>query len=410
MNQNKKHTTLTAEELVKLLDLKSDNDANLTGLDDFEKEALDGFKANTTSSEAKKLVDSIQIEISKKTSQTNTINSNKDSTSKKNKIVWFSVAASLLLILTLSIFLIHKANIISEKSLAINEPIKNQEPSKSITKASDTLNSGNDIRKISEELKNDTEDIRIKKNKIKADTQTLTFGNGASSPSNKTVLNRAIINNSVISTNNQNDNPTKNEISNTDAVTTNKNNTENKTQPYLSKPVLNSEKFANDMEEISDSIIIKEKVAKNTEGINNKDYLQKDPTKIETSLSKSSEVGILDDDKLNTDLRALQGASPSKVSQNFQAYYTGGELAIKEYILDYYKKTKSTQKLQGKFIIKATVLTNGALVVISVNQLSKDYSNCMDFLKEALNTMKEWNSATKNGTQIDSETQFTLIF
>ena len=407
MNQNKKHTTLTAEELVKLLDSKSDNDANLTELDGFEKEALEGFKINTTSSEAQKLIDSIQIEISKKISQTSTINSNKDSTSKKNKIVWFSIAASILLILTLSIFLITKSTIVSEQSLAIHEQIKNREPTNAIDKASDTLNSETDIQKISEESKNDTENIEIKKNKIKADTHSLTFGNEASSPSNKPITNRTIVNNSVIGTNNQNDNGTKNEISNASVVTAYKNNTENKTQPNLSKPVLNSEKFANDIEEISDSII-KETKSLAYEIIDTNP--KKEANTQVTSLNKNKTLENSDGNKLNNDSKAARGASESKPPQNFQANYTGGKLAIKEYILDYYKKTKSTQKLHGEFMIKAKVLVNGSLVVISVNHLSKDYSNCMGFLKEALNTMKDWNCATKNGVQIDSEIKFILLF
>ena len=40
MNQNKKHTPLTAEELFKLLDLQSNREIDLTELDDFEKVKL----------------------------------------------------------------------------------------------------------------------------------------------------------------------------------------------------------------------------------------------------------------------------------------------------------------------------------------------------------------------------------
>ena len=72
MNHNKKHTPLTAEELVKLLDIHANNETDLTELDDFEKEALEGFSAHTSAETAKDLMNEVQSDISKKVSNRDT--------------------------------------------------------------------------------------------------------------------------------------------------------------------------------------------------------------------------------------------------------------------------------------------------------------------------------------------------
>ena len=66
MNQNHKHTPLSPEELVKLLEHHSNNEPDLSELDDFEKEAFEGFSAHTSPDLAAELMAEIQSDISKK--------------------------------------------------------------------------------------------------------------------------------------------------------------------------------------------------------------------------------------------------------------------------------------------------------------------------------------------------------
>jgi hypothetical protein len=60
-------------------------------LDDFEKDALEGFSAHSHAQKAKALTDELNFAISKKVTSTSSVT--------KNKIIWFSAAASIVLIL-----------------------------------------------------------------------------------------------------------------------------------------------------------------------------------------------------------------------------------------------------------------------------------------------------------------------
>ena len=89
------------------------------------------------------------------------------------------------------------------------------------------------------------------------------------------------------------------------------------------------------------------------------------------------------------------------------AKYKGGEKAIEKYVLNYEKENLGVHKLTGKYNITATVKVNGQLVVSTIkgNEIFKD------FVKEALNTMKNWQpSKTKNGTVLESSIGFQLDF
>jgi hypothetical protein len=60
----------------------------MNDLDEFEKEALEGFAMHTTPAKAKALMEEINLEISNKTQV-------KESSDRRHKIIWFSAAASL---------------------------------------------------------------------------------------------------------------------------------------------------------------------------------------------------------------------------------------------------------------------------------------------------------------------------
>ena len=97
MSNPDKHKPLSAEELFKLLDNTSNKLNDFDEMDDFEKEALEGFSAHSDVQKAKALTDELNLVISKKASE-----SGKGGT--KNKVIWFSAAASIVLIFIVSIF------------------------------------------------------------------------------------------------------------------------------------------------------------------------------------------------------------------------------------------------------------------------------------------------------------------
>ena len=432
MNQNHKHTPLSPEELVKLLEHHSNNEPNLSALDDFEKEAFEGFSAHTSPTEAKELMDDIQSDISKKASLTLT-NEQPDS-SKKNKIIWFSAAASLVLIIGLSVLFIKKSDVVTEQSLALNETNIKQESSptppdittttaaelkpESLSAEAKMDKQGGSKANIQQAVSNELSIATVSKGAGKSEVNTgSTSGGLVSKPSTKDNSTSYAYDNTVSAISND-----KNTNTDIEKIARESNNFNNKEQDDLKKNQSGERIVLDEVTSIpaSTNAVIKAEEERNVNLASEKYFKSKTDAKKESGKqpvalaeTKTLEAST-DGDRMETKSRAYtpttQNTTATKPMQNTPANYTGGEAAIKNYILVYHQKTNATEKLQGTFMIKATIKKDGTLDVISINNVSKDYSNCKDFLKEALNAMKKWNPATTNGAKIDSETQFTIMF
>ncbi len=417
MNKHKKHTPLTAEELVKLLDIHANNETDLTELDDFEKEALEGFSTHTSAEAAHELMNEVQSEISKKVSNVAITSSNQESDSKKYKIIWFSAAASLLLIVALSILFFKKSTVDSDQSIALSNTNVKEENTPTSPELTSTISSDASIIEPKPiERKEDKGYSNFNQN-ISADGKAVTSSLKEAEQSQKNL--EGLAGKSRQANNSANDMVvTGNGIVNEPVVTKQDKagdfetlETADNSKKMLADEVASVPASAKN-EEYANTTIAYEKSTKY------KDALKKEASKQQPVTSAVAEnksvAGNTDGDKTEADTKAYttiaQNTSSTKPSQTSLAYYNGSETAIKAYVLGYHKKTNSTQKLQGTFLIKAQVLSNGTLKVTSINAISKDYSECNDFLKEALNSMKDWNPALKNGVKTDSNTQFMLMF
>lgn len=416
MNQNKKHTPLTAEELIKLLDVQFNREIDLTELDDFEKEALEGFTTHTSAETAKELMDDVQSGISKKVSTTIIGSSNQDSNSKKNKIIWFSAAASLLLIVALSILFFKKSTIDLDQSIALNNTDVKEENTPTPSDIITATNSGIMPETKLLETKEDVTNSNFKK-QVSQDGKAVTSTLKEAEHSQKNLEG-------FRSKSKQNNHSANGMIVTGNGII----NEPNITKQHKAFDFETLETTDNVKKVLADEVASVPASAKNEESTNvtvtyeksgkYKDALKEEASKqqpVATATSENkSEEGNADSDKTEADTKAYraitQNTSSTKPMHTVPAYFTGTEIAIKKYILAYQKKINSNQKLQGIFLIKANVLNNGTLKVTAINNVSKDYSDCKDFLKEALNNMKDWNPALKNGVKIDSDTEFILTF
>jgi hypothetical protein len=418
VNKPKKHTPLTAEELVKLLDIHTNNEADLTELDDFEKEALEGFEAHASAGTAQDLMNEVHYEILKKISHTTIASSNQESDSKKYKIIWFSAAASLVLIVALSILFLKKSTVDSDQSIALNDIKIKEENSPSPSNETTTITTETTPDTKPLETKEELTNSNFKK-QVSADGKAVTstlkeaeqsqkkseeYGGKSRQANNSTkdmiVSGNGTFGGAVV---------TKQDKANDFETLENSDN---------SKKVLADEvasvPASTKNEESANAAVAYEKSAKNKDVLK-KEASKQQPVTVATGAAENKlSNGNIDGDKTETETKAYttiaQNTSSTKAIQTTPAYFTGKEIGIKEYVLAYHKKINSTQKLQGTFLIKANVLSNGILKITSINNVSKDYSECKSFLKEVLNSMKGWNPALKNGVKIDSDTQFMLMF
>lgn len=385
---------LSADELLKLLDTTSKNSNEVEQMDDFEKEALEGFAAHSNSLKAEVLINELNLSISKKIDDANKGGS-------KNKIIWFSAAATIILIIIISIFFLNQTKNDSETNIVLNETKNNDKPKPQL-----------------EAVEEDTVSFEKDKVEEKAKSQDLIMSkNGKSEVVNGSVSESAI----ALSENQQ---------GSSESVIFSKDISKNKNDEDLAalaqkavalddKSEFKKKEKSNNGQLESGSVSVANKNSSSAiDAIDetDKSYKKlgeesdsKNAIKSETVLEKSTKFENANS-VVSTKSAAIPATSGMTSNENTKPSYTGNELAIKEYILSYFKSKQILKPIFGSFKIVGNVNLKGELTVSEIIQIKEKECSCKEEIKKALNTMKKWNTAKQNGNAISSSVEFTLIF
>jgi hypothetical protein len=353
MENKNSHNPLSAQELFNLIGNKSEQNTNAQDLDEFEKEALEGFEEYSTPVNAKKINEEINVAISQKISE--------QGSSTKNKIIWFSAAASIVLIIAISIFYFNDSNISSDSNIALNENnAKEIAPTQPIAP----------IDELKQEITPDvTAGTTVKDEKIKP-FKTIT-------EKEKTAESDITVSDTKTLTDN---------ITNTASIELAKNK---------------KESVAGKANESSENL------SSSAGGV------VKDKRKLDNA--KDDEF-----DKVMSEKKSAVPSSAPSVSQaevnaegitaNSKAYYVGEETGIKNYIISIAKKDNSDSVLKGKYKINVSVNINGSINLNSIINTTDDCKDCAKIMTKILKDMKNWNPEIKNGKAIQSSKDFVLEF
>lgn len=425
MSNPDKHKPLSPEELFKLLDNTSDKASDFDELDDFEKEALEGFSAHSDSQKAKDLTDELNLAISKKAGESN-------SGGTKNRIIWFSAAASIVLIIMVSVFFFNESKKDSATNIALNE-LKEDKAPELLIEESKAIEAKEAPGKIPD-AKTATQSYELSKN-VPLKDQTVLSNKNAEGESFASAMSPV-----------ETTRPTA------------ENKADNKPTLALSEKAAKDEaKNRSDYDDlkkqettVSDNLAIqkKEKISLEQEEVNNE--LQANQNIATTSSNESTRItkeenGYYKGDsdgsvaaKKRSEKEKVFSASPgSKTKQTvdaydksnaepvggnvasgpastintktMSAYYTGSEIAIRDYVINYLKG-KTTKQIVGKYKVMATISVNGTLKVNSLAQITREYCACEDSITEALNTMTKWNPAQEGGKKVSSVVSFIIVF
>lgn len=97
-------------------------------------------------------------------------------------------------------------------------------------------------------------------------------------------------------------------------------------------------------------------------------------------------------------------------STNTMASFTGGEIALSEYLannLKYPKKARK-KKIEGTVVVNFVVTINGKIQGATITQsLNKD---CDTEALRLVNAMPKWTPATINGTPVDTRVKLPVVF
>jgi hypothetical protein len=380
METKNSHNPLSAQELFNLIGSKSEQNTNDQDLDDFEKEALEGFEAYSTPVNAKKINEEINVAISQKIGE--------QGSSTKNKIIWFSAAASVVLMIAVSIFYFNDSNISSDSNIALNDKSEIQiaptqpiapidELKQGITPDVTTATTVNDGKikpfKIISEKENTAEsEMTISDTKGAVSRNQLEEANGVKSgddldakPVTKTL----------------NDNMTN-------------------TAP--------TELAKNKKESVSGKANDSREEASSYAG-----GIAKDKTKLDNAKDEES-FNVMSEKKASSPASAPSVSQAEvnavEITANYRAYYVGEETAIKNYIISMAKKDNSDVILKGKYKINVSVNTNGSIKLNSIINTTDDCKDCVKIMTKILKDMKNWNPEIKNGKAIQSNKEFVLEF
>lgn len=400
MSNPDKHKPLSAEELFKLLENKSDNATDFEDMDDFEKEALEGFTTHSTPQKAKTLTEELNLEISKRVEETG-------KGGAKNKIIWFSAAASIALIILVSVFFFNQSKQDSGNNLALKEVTEENKPS-TATEQNTVLETLTKDNVILEEHK-EQESTKPQAVVNTKNAEEITPSGIIAEPSMAISENKL---SSLSGETGSKDESKNRRESDVDALQKQASVLKDKTD------VKKEEKSSVEQEEVATGYATNQNVTTTTATKEeaDKNYKldeAKDFKKTKNLEQASEEKAVSTKSNDNSISYAKTAPAPSSVSTsevNNNAYYTGSELAINEFVLSYLKSKQNSKIISGKYKVVGKVNVKGELSVSEIKQISKEDCNCTELIKEALNTMNKWHPAVQNGKAATSNVEFTLMF
>lgn len=397
--KNKKDNQLSPEELLEWLNKHSSapedssfSNSELNDLDEFEKEALEGFVNHTSPEKAQRLIEDINTEISKKIQQ--------PSQTKRKTIIWFSSAASVVLIIALSIFLINKTKQETDSNIALNDAADKKETgpatsektvnefspenSKPVEPLNDIIIKGKEKSSISIQEKTETQKTSPDNNiAVASELKDLDHNLNTSSSQADNVKSIAGKKGDIADIN-------QNTEGLASGATTKLSEAETKKTEADKDAVADEIAAVTAKEEVSNAYYEKAVLSKN------KAYKAK-----EKSNADSKSVPSV---AQNATMAEPTSPGYTNSANNQMAFYPKGDEALKNYILTNLKD----KSLKGDFKVKATVTAQGILKTDKVEAIDKNNRINEGAIKAAINNMPQWSPATKNGNPVESKTSFTI--
>jgi hypothetical protein len=377
----------------------------MNDLDDFEKEALEGFAMHTTPAKAKALMEEIDLEISKKTQDDK-------KTSDKKKIIWFSAAASLVLVIGLSVFLMNQTKKERETTIALND-----------VKSNDEMTPAKEFDKKPEEAPIVTETKEEGKEKLKQNT-VVTSNAKQVMPDAKLAEEKALEFSSTIAqsgkgviyennpvatgtTQHQLDYKKADANNDMDGVALSDKTTAADDNSEGKKKEADQITTTNGIAANNNEVVTTKSLSKNAK---DESFKERAVLKKNKASEKSASVAKVET-VAAAEMEYSAATVPASVNiPNTQGYFVGGEVSIKDQVLTYFKNKSITQTLKGTFNVTGTIDEKGKLSVDTLNSVNNVCTDCIKPLKEALNSMNNWQPALQQGKAVSSKTGFTLIF
>lgn len=384
MSKTNEHKKINSEEFFKMLE---ENSSNLNDMDEFEKDAMEGYTLINDADKSRKLLNDVNQLISER------VNNSGQNKIPTNRFIIIGAAASIILMIILSVFWLNTENK-NELALSNHSEVKEeasetaeqiaplQEPSVPVESAS----SGNTVKQNN--AKNKSTLINNETEKISSSTKT-------SGPTSYTYLKKDL--ESKLQSSGDGD------VSQPVAMAS---EISEKTPAQKKSTVDGIEKKAAEITTISSGETANNQYNKNNPPQEN---LAEDEVVAANSPVTRYEAPLSDNAK-GDGAKESTLLEKKKEKSTSSAFYPGDKENIKKYVLNYFNVKKIATPMVGKYKINGTVTKNGELHVIKIYKISEEDCNCIENLQKALNEMKGWKAALENGKPINSDVEFVINF
>ena len=419
---NHKPTPLSSEELLELLNTKTSDGILLSDLDDFEKDALEGFMGESNPEAVKKMIGEVESSIEQRL----TVH---QAPSKKNRIAWFSIAACIVLIIGLSVFFLQETT--QKEEIALNDSnAKSQEEARPNNSSPDIEATKQD-HLVTKDAITETANVpnpqERKANFFKleeeSDRNTSPSKNGDELLKNREkqkYTNQVDYEASL----QQKNAPAKAIMADDVSLATNAKGESYKQGVVEGYDVVKDGDVLTTFEKATGKQIVNTSPVAATKGAttNNMASVAKEVVEAKKKTESKAKDDVNDNDQVSDAISSTRVMSrvdattetvitEPNYSENYSnSYYKGGNGELKKYVQNYLQKTNSIGSLKGTYQIKGQVSKDGKFKVLSIVNSTKDCLNCERKLESILNATTEWKPALKNGQNSDSEANFELIF
>jgi hypothetical protein len=418
-----KHKPLSTEELFRLLETKDKHALPGTELDDFESEALEGFSKHSSVERARELTEEIHGLIHEKVNE-------KKTSRPVPRVIWFSAAASVLLLIILSFYFLTETTGTGAPELALNNsnsktipekgtplvpPAEESEVSVSPERAkkqvmldelqqqtitTETKNTVSRSADVSAMNKDDASTGKLKGDAVDYDMAAASVSTGSANDATKSANKKQSegLNDGDSEKSKFAPAPTfedlKMSTAGNGAVVVNNTPVQQKDD----KPAtIVTEKPAKEQEIVYESAKASNAEAKQVAFKKRKKEAEADKMVVATGTTAQT--------------KAKEEGKSLSASAGNSAYFAGGEEAVKTYVLDRLKKQNYKEnELQGTYTVRMKIQANGTVAVITVDPEKSGYLNMTEPVKKVLNEMDGWKPAVINGSASDSEIVIHLSF
>lgn len=411
MNVNSdKHKPLSPEELFRLLETKNEGALSGDELDDFEKEALEGFSAHTSAGKARELTEEVHQRIHEQL----------DETRKKRpvaRIVWFGAAASVVVGLIISAYIFtREAKFTNELALnktkeEVTEDIRKAPAAPVFEEAPATI--GDEIQKQEKDTKPQApaKEIAASRTQSVPEKGGLDFEVNAVSKDGDFDRSKNDVFAADVSLEKSKDESKKGQGQPGSGYDLKLAETSGQ-MGYISNGTVAANKaLAVPKEDLATTAPAVEKEQRESTVITEESPRNLSLAKTTFSYRKGKKA------EEDANKYAITTATGSTKTENYKgplgnvraAYYRGGDQELKAQIIAWFKEHQY-EAPKGNYNIRMKVGADGTAQVLEVKAEKNGEEKALKHLEESLKAMKDWNPAISDQEATGSETTFTLSF